>query len=106
MEMAKYIYSILKVDIMIMFSWGFNHPTAIENGLQFKVNGFKHKGTVKVVYNEGTDLFDVTFINRRGVEVEAVERVYIDSLVNVIDYHVEKTVNYSQDVEEWLNTAV
>ena len=42
---------------MVVFSWGFNTPTAIANGLRFKVQGFKFKGTVEVEYNEGTDLF-------------------------------------------------
>ena len=45
---------------MVMWSWGFNSPKAIANGLSFKVQGFKFKGTVEVVYNEGTDLFDIS----------------------------------------------
>ena len=41
MEMAMYIMRILKSQLMKMWSWGFNSPTALDNGLQFKVNGFK-----------------------------------------------------------------
>lgn len=54
MEIANYIYSILKSNPTIILSWGFNTPAALQNneGLLFKVNGFKHQGWVKVVYNE------------------------------------------------------
>lgn len=106
MEMAKYIMSILKVDLMVLFSWGFHNPTAIENGLIFKVNGFKHRGKVKVVYNEAKDLFNVSLITNRGVEIETIEGVFFDNLVEVIDNHIEKTNNYSQDVDNWLQSAI
>lgn len=106
MEMAKYIMSILKVDLMVLFSWGFHNPTAIENGLIFKVNGFKHRGKVKVVYNEDKDLFNVSLITNRGVEIETIEGVFFDNLVEVIDNHIEKTNNYSQDVDNWLQSAI
>lgn len=83
---------------MVVFSWGFNAPTAIANGLRFKVQGFKFKGTVEVVYNEGTDLFEVKLI-KNGKVVETVEDVYLDSLVDVIDYRVEKVDNYKERIE-------
>lgn len=106
MEIAKYIMSILKVDLMVLFSWGFHNPTAIENGLIFKVNGFKHRGKVKVVYNEAKDLFNVSLITNRGVEIETIEGVFFDNLVEVIDNHIEMTNNYSQDVDNWLQSAI
>lgn len=84
---------------MVMWSWGFNSPKAITNGLSFKVQGFKFKGTVEVVYNEGTDLFDISLI-KGGKTVEAVEGVYIDQLVTVIDHHVELVDNYKERVED------
>ena len=95
--MANYIMQILKSYAMVVFSWGFNNPTAIENGLRFKVQGFKFKGTVEVEYNEGTDLFDIRLI-QNGKVVETIEDVYLDSLVDVIDNHVEKVDNYKQRV--------
>ena len=95
--MANYIMQILRSYAMVVFSWGFNNPTAIENGLRFKVQGFKFKGTVEVEYNEGTDLFDIRLI-QNGKVVETIEDVYLDSLVDVIDNHVEKVVNYKQRV--------
>ena len=32
---------------MVVFSWGFNTPTAIANGLRFKVQGFKFNGLLQ-----------------------------------------------------------
>lgn len=95
--MANYIMQILRSYAMVVFSWGFNNPTAIENGLRFKVQGFKFKGTVEVEYNEATDLFDIRLI-QNGKVVETIEDVYLDSLVDVIDNHVEKVDNYKQRV--------
>ena len=95
--MANYIMQIFRAYAMVVFSWGFNAPTAIANDLRFKVQGFKFKGTVEVVYNNGTDLFEVKLI-KNGKVVETVEDVYLDSLVDVIDYRVEKVDNYKQRV--------
>ena len=95
--MAEYIMKILRSQLMVVFSWGFNNPIAITNGLRFKVEGFKLKGTVEVVYNEGSDLFDVRLI-KNGKVVELVEGVYFDSLVDVIDYRVEKVDDYKERV--------
>lgn len=53
--MAEYILSILRMELMVVFSWGFHRPTALpdDKGLAFMVNGFKHRGWVFVKYNEG-----------------------------------------------------
>ena len=99
MEMAKYIMQILKTQLMVVWSWGFNSPIAIENGLRFKVQGFKFKGIVEIRYNEGHDLFDVTFIKRNKV-VATANDIFFDSLVEVIDNFVEKTPNYEQRVKQ------
>lgn len=97
MEMAKYIMSILRTQLMVMWSWGFNSPVAIKNGLRFKVQGFKFRGIVEVVYNEGLDLFDVSFIKTNKV-IDMIDGVYFDTLVEVIDNYVEKTSDYEQRV--------
>ena len=97
MEMAKYIMSILKTQLMVVWSWGFHKPVAIENGLQFKVQGYKFKGVVEVAYNEGHDLFDVRFLKRNKV-VNTIEGVFFDMLVDTIDDFVEKTSDYEQRV--------
>ena len=103
MEMAMYIMRILKSQLMVMWSWGFHSPTTITNGLRFKVSGYKFKGIVEVVYNEGTDLFDVSFIKRNKV-VDTVEGCYLDMLVNVIDNRVEKVDNYEERVKDEYST--
>lgn len=97
MEMAKYIMQILRSQLMVMWSWGFNSPIAIENGLRFKVQGFKFKGFVEVVYNEGWDLFDVSFI-KAGKVSKTIDGVFFDMLVSVIDNYVEKTADYEERV--------
>lgn len=68
------------------------------NGLRFKVQGFKFRGVVEVVYNEGKDLFEVSFI-KRGKVVEVVDDIYFDMLVDVIDTKVEKTSDYKERIE-------
>ena len=104
MELAQYILSIFRTAPMVVFSWGFNTPIAINNGLRFRVNGFKHKGWVEVVYNEGKDLFEVRLI-KHGNIIKEVEDVYVDMLINLIDGMVERTENYKEDVEQWLCSA-
>lgn len=98
MEMAKYIMSILKSQLMVVWSWGFNSPMAVMNGLRFKVQGFKFRGIVEVVYNEGSDLFDVSFI-KAGKVSKTIDGVFFDMLVNVIDNYVEKTSDYEERVK-------
>ena len=99
MEMAKYIMSILKTQLMVVWSWGFNSPMAVKNGLRFKVEGFKFRGIVEVKYNEGSDLFDVSFI-KQGKYVKSIDGVFLDMLVETIDNYVEKTDNYVKKVKQ------
>ena len=58
LELARYIWSILKSDLPVLMSWGVEIETVkvIKCGIEFKVNGFKHTGKVQIVLNEGTDL--------------------------------------------------
>ena len=102
MEMAKYIMSIFKTQLMVVWSWGFNSPMAVKNGLRFKVQGFKFRGIVEVKYNEGSDLFDVSFI-KAGKVVKTIDGVFFDMLVSVIDHYVEKTSDYEKRVREEYN---
>ena len=98
--MADYILQILRTRLGIVFSWGFNSPRKINNGLSFFVQGFLHKGAVEVIYNEGRDLFGVRTINRNGTVKKQVEDVYFDCLVDVIDGMVERCDNYEDKVKE------
>ena len=99
MEMAKYILSIFKTQLIVVYSWGFHNPVALENGLRFRVNGFKFRGVVEIAYNEGRDLFDISFIKANKV-VNRIDGVFFDMLINVIDDYVEKTSDYNRRVIE------
>ena len=95
--MAEYILQILKSQLMILCSWGPHNFKRLpgDKGLSFMVEGFKYQGKVIVMYNAGTDLFEV-LLAKTG---EKVEDVYLDCLVNVIDGLVERIDNYKERVE-------
>ena len=95
--MAEYIMTILRSQLMVVFSWGFNSPKRLpdDKGLRFNVEGFKYRGVVEVIYNIGSDLFEVHLSD--GTKVEDV---YLDNLVEVIDSLVEKTPNYEHRVQQ------
>jgi hypothetical protein len=61
------------------------------------VQGYLLNGWVKVIYNYGTDAFDVFFLNNRKQLVKKVEEVYLDNLVDVIDWNVEKDNSFDYD---------
>lgn len=95
--MAEYIMAILRTQLMVVFSWGFNSPKRLpdDKGLKFNVEGFKYQGSVEVVYNDGSDLFEIRLSNGT-----TVEDVYLDSLVTTIDNIVEKTENYREQIHQ------
>ena len=95
--MAKYILSIFQTQLMVVYSWGFHKPMALENGLRFKVTGFKFRGVVDVVYNEGRDLFDISFIKSNKV-VKSIDGVFFDMLIDTIDDFVERKPDYDKRV--------
>ena len=101
-EMAQYIYKILSSRMIIIMSWGFQKPRYIKSGLSFYVNGFKFQGNIEIVYNEGMDLFDVTFVNSEDVRY-TLSSIYFDQLVDVIDDYVEHVPNYNEKVKETYN---
>ena len=96
--MAQYILEIFKHYLGIVLCWGFNTPIALEDGLQFNVEGFLFKGKVRVRYNEGADTFFVQLINADGSIKRQEEDIYLDNLVDVIDGMVERCENYRQKV--------
>lgn len=93
-EMAKYIWKIIFTGGAISMSWGIDLTSLrqIENGISFHVQGFKHKGLVEIVYDEGSDYFNVSFVkDENPTEREKVEDVAFDELVCIIDERVEYT---------------
>ena len=102
-EMGKYIYSILLSQPVVLMSWGFESPVVVKLGLQFKVNGFKHKGLVRILYNEGADLFDIELLDSDMNVIESLAGIYFDQLVDTIDEHVERVKNYNERVDQEYN---
>ncbi len=90
---------------MVVFSWGLHNPTALPNdeGLAFKVDGFKHRGWVFVKYVAGLDLFNVELRDNSMQVVSVIDDVYLDQLVSVIDNAVEKTDDYEKKVKQVYN---
>ena len=99
--MANYILSILKAEPIVIMSWGINRIIALpeDRGVSFVVNGFIYKGKVEIVYNAGSDLFDVQ------IGEETHTDIYFDELVSFIDREVEKGNSedvYNKKVNDWL----
>ena len=101
-RLAKYIWTILTSYPIILMSWGIDPKTVktIELGLEFHVQGFKHRGLVRVTLNEGLDLFEVSLIDENDKIVNTIESVFCDNLVAVIDDAVEKCENYQERISQ------
>lgn len=88
------LYGMGKVRV---WSWGSHAWTAINNGLSFKVQGFKFKGVVRIVLMP-SDTYKIEFVKSNTVVKECLD-VFFDEMVNVIDDFVEYTgANYENDV--------
>lgn len=98
--MARFILDILRTDLKKVFSWGFQYPKIIKGGLRAYVAGFLYEGYIEVKYNRGKDLFEVSTFNDDGSVKDKIKGIYLDSLVDVIDRHVEHCVNYDEKVGE------
>jgi len=97
--MTRYILNCLTREKLIVFSWGFHSPVALNNGLQFNVNGFIFNGIIQVIYNEGTDLFDLKFIKNNKVVI-LLPNVQLEELIEVLDDLIEKVDNYEERVKK------
>lgn len=101
-EIGQYILTILKSRLDIVTSWGLDPETLrpIKYGIQFHVQGFKHTGLVRVILNEGADLFEVTLLSEAGEVVKHIEDVFLEMLISTIDEAVEKTDDYEKRISE------
>lgn len=85
-------------------SWGIDPDSLkmIENGISFHVQGLKHRGLVEIVYDEGSDYFNVSFVkDENPTERETLEDVAFDELVRVIDEKVEYTgADYMEQIKK------
>lgn len=73
---------------------------AIEGEMKFHVQGFKHTGMVRIILDEGKDLFKVHLIPDSEGERKIIEDVYFDMLVSIIDENVEKTDDYEKRISD------
>ena len=101
-RLARYIWTILTSQPIILMSWGIDPKKVqtIELGLEFHVDGFKHAGLVRVTLNETEDLFEVSLIDENDKIVNTIESVFCDNLVAVIDDAVEKCENYQERISQ------
>ena len=108
LEMARYIWSILKTQLTIIMSWGIDPGSikVVDLGIQFHVQGFKHTGYVKVALKEGKDLFEISLLSDDGECVKFLDEVYLDMLVDTIDQAVEKTEDYEERLAEYCKGGV
>ena len=104
LELAMYIWQILKTQMTVIMSWGIDPGQAkvIECGMEIHVQGFLHKGFVQITLNEGADLFEITLLSENRETVKFIDGIYLDSLVDTIDRAVEKCDNYEQRVNDFL----
>ena len=105
MYIDEYIKKVLSYSPCICMSWGIESWSPImeceegEGGLALRVNGYKHQGEVRIILN-WMDLFDVTLYNNDGSIKETCKNIYVDSLVNTIDWLVERVENYEEKVKQ------
>lgn len=95
-QTADYIRKIILRGGRVTMSWGVHRFVACEYqkmaALRFSVNGFLHRGYVYVCLNEGKDLFEVFTVKKDKVVAHETE-VFIEDLVDTIDFMVEKNVS-------------
>lgn len=108
MKMAVYIMQILSTKPNVVMSWGVCKFRALQGdeGVMFHTQGFKWNGWVKVVFDQGADLFNIFYIDNKGETQKIQMGIYFDELVDTIDREVEKVENYNQRVKElysWIN---
>lgn len=101
--MANYIISILRTDLPVVLSWGVDGFRAIKDGLAFRVRGFLFNGIINIIYEAGSDTFNVRLIKGDEITKEITD-VYIDNLVDVIDWNVEKDCS-QKEYEEKVSAA-
>ena len=106
--MALYIMSIFSTHPYVVMSWGVCKFRALqgESGIIFHTQGYKWDGWCKVVYDEGADLFNIFYIDNKGVTQKIQKGIYFDELVRTIDEEVEKTHDYNKRVAEQYSMVV
>lgn len=91
-----------------VLSWGFCQFRILQGdtGITFHVQGYKFNGWVKIIYDEGADLFNIIFLSNEDVNVCEREGICLDDLVKTIDEYVEKTSDYIDRIKEQYRAVV
>ncbi len=91
-----------------VLSWGFSQFRILQGdtGITFHVQGYKFNGWVKILYDEGADLFNIIFLSNEDVTVCERKGICLDDLVKTIDEYVEKTDDYDERIREQYNVVV
>lgn len=112
-ETANTIWKQMRsIDSNLCMCMGVSKLKAIENGLQFAVNGLSFKGLIQITVN-GSDLYDIKFIKsvRRQNEIAKelgvkifdtthevkfeMHNVFVDELMQALEQKVENRGNYA-----------
>ena len=78
MKMAVYIMQILSTKPNVVMSWGVCKFRALQGdeGVMFHTQGFKWNGWVKVVFDQGADLFNIFYIDNKGETQKIQKGIY------------------------------
>lgn len=76
-------------------SWGLSNISITETSIEFDVDGLVYTGRIIIKSNN----FDYQIIFDDG----GLETCSLRNLVNVLDYKIERTGNYLQDLEGWFS---
>jgi len=91
-DMKEFLNAIGRT--VTVMSWGAHAWTNIQNkALKFKVQGHHFKGWVILTVN-GSDLFDIYYVNRNLEILDSVTDIYLEDLIDVIDIKVERIKEY------------
>lgn len=99
-EVNEIFRKLIEANLSTVFSWGFYGYTINQTNIEFCVEGFKHNGTVRIEFNS-LDLFDIILFDTNNKEVKIIRDVYVDALIETIDYEVERTDNYMEDIKAY-----
>lgn len=89
-ETCSYVFKASYFPILA--SWGFRNLKNVFNSdsdyfVQFVVNGKKYQGRIRILYNEGLDLFVIQLVD--DSLIKQVDEVYISELITILDNLIE-----------------
>lgn len=104
LQIANTIWSQIKTGTAwnVWGSWGISKRQLVFKsgmfGLALRVSGAIHKGWVKIVLDEGADLYEISLENIHFVQKgETIKGVYFEDLGDIIDSLVERKPEWSDD---------